>query len=133
MKCLVAYAGAGEEEKVKAKGEDLSALKAEYEVRNKETDKEVIEEKKISVQFEAERKNLLQKVDFILEKIKGLLVTNQDELTADSRKLIQGYIDKLLRIKSSTNLDYIQSTSEELLKKVQDQELFLHKENAGAT
>ncbi len=124
----VVAAGAGEEEKVKAKGEDLSALKAEYEVRNKETDKEVIEEKKISVQFEAERKNLLQKVDFILEKIKGLLVTNQDELTADSRKLIQGYIDKLLRIKSSTNLDYIQSTSEELLKKVQDQELFLHKE-----
>ncbi len=127
----VAYvvpAGATEEEKVKAKGEDLSALKAEYEIQNKETDKEVIEDQKISVQFEAERKNLLQKVNFILEKIKGLLVTNQDELSPDSRKLIQGYIDKLLRIKSSTNLDYIQSTSEELLKKVQDQELFLHKE-----
>src|SRR3989338_2035753 len=124
----VVAAGATEEEKVKAKVEDLSALKAEYEAQNKVTDKEVIEEQKISTEFETQRKNLLQKVDFILEKIKGLLAAYMDELTPESRKLIQGYIDKLLRIKSSTNLDYIQSTSEELLKKVQDQELFLHKE-----
>ncbi|OGJ46148.1 hypothetical protein A3J23_00320 [Candidatus Peregrinibacteria bacterium RIFCSPLOWO2_02_FULL_48_14] len=124
----VVAAGATEEEKVKAKAEDLSALKAEYEAQNKVTDKEVIEEQKISTEFETQRKNLLQKVDFILEKIKGLLASYLNELTPESRKLIQGYIDKLLRIKSSTNLDYIQSTSEELLKKIQDQELFLHKE-----
>ena len=43
--------------------------------------------------------------------------------------MIQEYVDKLLRIKSSTNLDYIEHTSEELLKKkVQDQEIFLNKE-----
>lgn len=120
--------GTSEEEKVKAKAEDLSALKAEYEAANKTTDKEVIAEQKISEQFEVERKSLLSKVDFILSKIKEMLVSYQDELTPESHKLIQGYVDKLLRIKSSTNLDYIEATSEELLKKVQDQELFLHKE-----
>lgn len=120
--------GASEEARAKAKAEDLAALKAEYEAQNKVTDQEVIAEKKISAEFEEQRKLLLQKVDFILEKIKGMLVTYQGELKPDSQKIIQGTIDKLLRIKSSTNLDYIQSTSEELLKKVQDQELFLHKE-----
>lgn len=120
--------GANEEDKVKAKAEDLSALKAEYEAQNKVVDREVIAEQKISAEFEDQRKQLLQKVDFILEKIKGMLVEYQGELKPESQKLIQGTIDKLLRIKSSTNLDYIETTSEELLKKVQDQELFLHKE-----
>lgn len=120
--------GASEEDKVKAKTEDLTALKAEYEAQTKVTSHEAIVEQKISTEFEAQRKLLLQKVDFILEKIKGMLVTYQGELKPDSQKIIQNTIDKLLRIKSSTNLDYIQSTSEELLKKVQDQELFLHKE-----
>ncbi|MFA4814943.1 MAG: hypothetical protein WC924_02080 [Candidatus Gracilibacteria bacterium] len=124
----VATVGASEEERAKAKTEDLSVLKAEYEVQNKVTDRGVIEEQKISAEFEGQRKLLLQKVDFILEKIKGILVAYQGELKPESQKLIQNTIDKLLRIKSSTNLDYIQTVSEELLKKVQDQELFLHKE-----
>ena len=124
----VVASGASEEERAKAKAEDLTVLKAEYDAQNKVTDKGVIEEKKITAEFEEKRKALLQKVDFILEKIKGMLVTYQGELKPDSQKLIQGTIDKLLRIKSSTNLDYIETTSEELLKKVQDQELFLHKE-----
>lgn len=124
--------GASEEERVKAKTEDLSVLKAEYEAQTKVVDKEVLEEKKITAEFEAQRKLLLSKVDFILAKIKELLAAYQNELTPESKKLIQGYIDKLLRIKSSTNLDYIESTSEELLKKVQDQELFLHKEQMMA-
>lgn len=124
----VVASGATEEERTKAKAEDLTVLKAEYESQNKVTDKGAIEDKKISAEFEEKRKALLQKVDFILEKIKGILVTYQGQLKPDSQKLIQNTIDKLLRIKSSTNLDYIETTSEELLKKVQDQELFLHKE-----
>lgn len=120
--------GASDQDRVKAKAEDLTVLKAEYEAQNKVTDKGVIEENKISAEFEEKRKLLLQKVDFILEKIKGMLITFQGEMKPDSQKIIQNTIDKLLRIKSSTNLDYIETTSEELLKKVQDQELFLHKE-----
>lgn len=120
--------GASEEDRAKAKGEDLTALKAEYEAQTKVIDHEAVAEQKISTEFEAQRKLLLQKVDFILDKIKGMLTTYQGELKPESQKIIQNTIDKLLRIKSSTNLDYIQTVSEELLKKVQDQELFLHKE-----
>lgn len=120
--------GASEEDKLKAKAEDLSALKAEYDAQNKVVDKEIIAEQKMSADFENQRKQLLQKVDFILEKIKGILAEYHEELKPESQKIIQTSIDKLLRIKSSTNLDYIETTSEDLLKKVQDQELFLHKE-----
>ncbi len=72
---------------------------------------------------------LLQKVDFVLEKIKLVLTDFEQEIKPENKKLIQNYIDKLLRIKNSTNLEYIEHTAEDLLRKIQDQELFLHKEN----
>ncbi|MFA6024519.1 MAG: hypothetical protein WC777_04890 [Candidatus Gracilibacteria bacterium] len=120
--------GASDEEKTKAKAEDLSMLKAEYEAKNKVENPNDLADKKASAAFEEKRKALLQKVDFILGKIKSLLIEYQEDIKPEAKKIIQSTIDKLLRIKSSTNLDYIQMTSEELLKKVQDQELFLHKE-----
>lgn len=128
---FVVPAGSSPEEKLKAKQEDLSILKAEYDSQLQKKDSGQKEEEKISAEFEEKRKILLFKVDFILNKIRSLLSEFVDELSPDSKKIIQSYIDKLLRIKSSTNLDYIESTSEELLKKVQDQELFLHKERMG--
>jgi hypothetical protein len=128
----VAYvvpAGATPEEKLKAKQEDLTVLKAEYEEQLKKDGKFVSETAdQTNVQFEKKRDELLKKVDIILNKIKTLLDQFKDEIKPENRKIIQNYVDKLLRIKSSTNLDYIEHTSEELLKKVQDQELFLHKE-----
>lgn len=131
----VAYvvpAGASEEDRSKAKQEGLTALKAEYDEQLKQKDSAVLQEEKQSAEFEAKRQELLKKVDFILAKIKELIGTFASDLKPESLKLIQGYVDKLLRIKSSTNLDYIEHTSEELLKKVQDQELFLTKEKMHA-
>ncbi|MBU0982059.1 hypothetical protein KKC94_05200 [Patescibacteria group bacterium] len=118
--------GASDEEKEKAKREDLSALKAEYAQTSGVVNKQ--DENVLSQEFEEKRMTLLKKVDFILNKIKNVLLEYDKEIKPENRQIIQKYIDKLLRIKSSTNLDYIQHVSEELLKKVQDQELFLHKE-----
>jgi len=120
--------GASEEDRLKAKQEGLAPLKAEYDAQSVKKGSEELAQEKLSADFEVKRQALLQKVDFILEKIKSLLAEYAADLKPESRKLIQGYLDKLLRIKSSTNLDYIEQTSEELLKKVQDQELFLTKE-----
>ncbi len=120
--------GASEEERAKAKQEGLAALKLEYEAQMEKKGSAEVEEEKLSADFEIKRQELLKKVDFILEKIKELLAQFNQDLKPEARKLIEGYLDKLLRIKSSTNLDYIEHTSEELLKKVQDQELFLTKE-----
>ncbi len=125
----VVKTGASQEEKMKAKEEDLSMLKAEYEEQMKKEGKFISKEEDPSyIAFQKKRDLLLVKVDQILTKIKALLEEYKDEIKAENRRIIQSYIDKLLRIKSSTNLDYIAHTSEELLKKVQDQELFLHKE-----
>ncbi len=123
--------GATEEERLKAKQEGLSPLKAEYEAGEQKKSAQALEDEKMTAEFETKRQEMLKKVDFILEKIKELLTRFNEDLKPESRKLIQGYIDKLLRIKSSTNLDYIEHTSEEMLKKVQDQELFLTKEKMG--
>ncbi len=124
----VVSVGATPEEKSKAKQEDLSALKAEYEAQLKKEGAKGEAEEAAPEEFERRRQALLKKVDFILEKIKKLLAVYANEIKPESRKLIEDAIDKLLRIKSSTNLDYIEFTSEELLKKVQDQEIFLNKE-----
>lgn len=127
----VAYvvpSGATEEERLKAKQEGLAPLKQEYEAQQEKKSAQVMEDEKLTADFEVKRLELLKKVDFILGKIQQILIDFAEDLKPESRKLIQTYVDKLLRIKSSTNLDYIENTSEELLKKVQDQELFLTKE-----
>ncbi len=130
-------ANASESEKAQAKSEDLSILKAEYQayLQTKEADPEsdMQEDLGTSVsssdeKFQRKRIALIKKVDMILEKIRNMLKKYEQELNPENKKVIQSYVDKLLRIKSSTNLDYIEHTSEELLKKVQDQELFLHQE-----
>jgi hypothetical protein len=125
----VVPAGTSPEAKEAAKKEGLEILKAEYEKQEKTEKKVETQEEAVSEDFEIKRQALLERVDFILEKIKKLLATYDKEINPENKKIVQDYIDKLLRIKSSTNLDYIEHTSEELLKKVQDQELFLHKEN----
>lgn len=127
----VAYvvpAGTSDAEKEKAKQEDLSILKAEYEAEAKKRGEGPALAQGSDLAFEVQRQDLLKKVDMILEKIKQMVLTFDQEIKPENRQIIKGMIDKLLRIKSSTNLEYIEHTSEELLKKVQDQELFLHKE-----
>jgi hypothetical protein len=124
--------GASVEDKEKAKKEDLSILKAEYAENSKKKGVVANEGEQVNKEFEEKRLALLKKVDFILSKIKELVAKYDQEMKAENKKVIQSFIDKLLRIKSSTNLDYIEHVSEELLKKVQDQEIFLHKEKMGA-
>lgn len=128
----VIQAGASVEDKEKAKHDDLSALKAEYLALAKEKGTAPGPEDNTNLEFEKKRTALLKKVDFILNKIKAILAEFSSEIKPENKKMIQDYVDKLLRIKSSTNLDYIEHTSEELLKKVQDQEIFLNKEKMFA-
>jgi hypothetical protein len=130
---FVVEMGADNEQREQAKKEGLDVLKAEYELQEKSSGKDVENlEKEKNEAFEEKRQALLLRVDFILEKIKNILASYETEIKVENKKIIQTAIDKLLRIKSSTNLDYIEHTSEELLKKVQNQELFLHKEQMAS-
>ncbi|EKD63140.1 MAG: hypothetical protein ACD_51C00333G0011 [uncultured bacterium] len=115
------------EEKTKDREEGTTQLKAQIEDLQK-AESEINAEASKDKDFKEQQKILLDKVDYVLEKIKAVLSKYDQEIRPENKKLIQGYIDKLLRIKNSTNLEYIEHTAEELLSKIQSQELFLHKE-----
>jgi len=65
------------------------------------------------------------KVENVLSQVNTLLKTYENEIPPDRKQEINRKIDKLLRIKSSTNLSYIIETTEDLLKYIQEQETSL--------
>ncbi len=81
------------------------------------------EEKSLPDQEEVFIRN---KIDFVLKKIYELLQIYGDKMDQSEKAEIQKKIDKLLRIKSSTNLDYIVTTAREILFGIQNQEKTLH-------
>lgn len=68
---------------------------------------------------------LQQHVQIILKKVDEILTKYQNDLNPEKAKAVKILVNKLIRIKSSTNLKYIEKTCEELLNQIQDQELFL--------
>ncbi|MFA6528740.1 MAG: hypothetical protein WCT46_04325 [Candidatus Gracilibacteria bacterium] len=118
---------ATQEEKNHDRTEGTELLKAQTKDLQKAKE-ELSQETNKNKDFEEKQKILLAKVDYVLNKIKDVLQKFDQEIKPENKKIIQGYIDKLLRIKNSTNLEYIEHTTEELLEKIQSQELFLHKE-----
>jgi len=79
-------------------------------------------------EFEQKQDVLKLQVDFVLKKVKEMLDLYEPEMKPETKGKIREYVDKILRIKSSTNLDYIRQTCEELLTFLQKEELFLHGE-----
>lgn len=126
----IVIADAPQAEKDHAKEEGVADLQSKLEQgveAEQEVDSEIAQDK----DFKAKQKLLLEKVDYVLEKIKAVLVKFDKDIKPENKKLIQNYVDKLLRIKNSTNLEYIEHTAEELIKKIQKQEIFLNKEKFG--
>lgn len=74
----------------------------------------------------AQRQEVLQQqIQFVLHKVKEMLDQYEHDITPETKEKIRIYIQKLLRIKNSTNLDYIRKTAEDLLLLLQKEELFL--------
>ena len=74
--------------------------------------------------LEKQKKEALikSKIEETLKNVYDLLKVYDQELKPDQKTEINKKIDKLLRIKNSTNLDYILSTANELLEFIQSQE-----------
>ncbi len=79
-------------------------------------------EHEIKIQF------VKTKIELVLKSVNELLTKFDQDLAPDHKVEINKKIDKLLRIKNSTNLDYILESANELLKFLEEQEKFL-KEN----
>lgn len=65
------------------------------------------------------------KIEKILSEVYELLKRFDQDFELDQKSFINKKIDKLLRIKNSTNLEYILSSAEELLRAIQEQEKVL--------
>lgn len=79
-------------------------------------------------EFTKKQEVLQRQIEFVLQKVKLMLDNYEAKMKPETKEKIRKYVDKILRIKSSTNLDYIRKTAEELLNFLQQEELFMHEE-----
>jgi succinate dehydrogenase/fumarate reductase cytochrome b subunit len=116
----------GQKEKERTKGAyDLQDMITEEQMLTKK--KETGEEKDMK-EFGLKQEVLKEQIDFVLNKVRQILDQYEQIMTQDTKAKIHHYVDKILRIKSSTNLDYIRISAEELLTFLQKEELFLNEE-----
>lgn len=121
----LAVEGISEEEKAENRQKGITALQTEYELAQQKEKGQEIKSTIETPEFIAEKKRLGEEINEIIGKINELFAKFEGKISPDKKAEIDGCIDKLLRIKSSNNLEYIKNTCEELLKKVQSEELFL--------
>ncbi|MGL5831541.1 MAG: hypothetical protein ACRCZE_05355 [Candidatus Altimarinota bacterium] len=117
-----------DQEKEKAIQKGIEELKDRLLEEKMEEDlkhqQEVIDQKT----FEEQQAKLKNQVEFVLKKVNEIIDTYRDELSPPIKTKLKYYVEKILRIKNSTNLNYIQSTTEEMLNYLQKEELFLNQE-----
>lgn len=116
------------EEKEAARTVGILEIRKEYEKVSGRAQERTTEEE-ILAAGRAERKELLEKVNFTMRTMEEFLKTYGQDLKTEERDAIQGYLNQLVRIKESTNLDHIRATCEKMLDHIQKQELFLHEED----
>jgi len=78
--------------------------------------------------FLQRQEKLKAQVEFVLQKVNSILDTYKDELDPVRKTKIKYFVEKILRIRNSTNLEYIKETCEEMLTYLQKEEIFLHQE-----
>jgi len=122
---------ATEQEKQNLRATGIEALKNQHDLETHELNASALKTAVETPEFLAQKKIVIDEVDQILNRIKTLLTTFEAKLSPEKKALIQGYIDKLLRIKASNNLDYILNTCKDLLKRIQDEEMFLETQEHG--
>lgn len=120
-------ASASPQEKALAREKGVAELRKEYEKSAPLKTKKTREEELVEAQ-QAERRELLEKVDATMRRMEDFLKTYSQDLKTEERDAIQNYLNQLVRIKESTNLEHIRTTCEKMLDHIQKQELFLHEE-----
>ena len=106
----------------------IASVREEYEktLGGAASKKQLKNEGDLVIKQQLERKELIDKVDATVLKIGKFLEEFGEELKNDEKEVIQSYVNQLIRIKDSTNLEHIKTTCERMLSHIQKQELFLH-------
>lgn len=75
---------------------------------------------------ENEKERLVQEqVDFVLKKIEVLFAEFGTELKPEDKTTIEKKVERLSRLRTSKNLDYVKHLAEDLLMYIQNQEIYL--------
>lgn len=115
-------------EKEQARSLGVSSLRKQYEKHSGSKKAKISEQENVSNANDSQRAELLGKVDFTVERIEIFLKEFGSELKPEERETIQSYVNQLIRIKDSTNLEHIKTTCQRMLDHIQKQELFIHEE-----
>ncbi len=118
--------GLGEEEVKKARMRGVDELRDR--MLEEKMEKELLQKKKAldEIEFQKRQAQMKTQVDFVLAKVNEILNTYQNELDPTRKSKIKYFVEKILRIKNSTNLEYIKQSCEELLTYLQKEEIFLN-------
>ncbi len=117
-----------QEEKEKAIARGVADLQDRLHEEELEAQAELMKQQQDIIEFERKQQVLKAKVEYVLNKVNQFLDTYKDEIRNESKQKIKYYVNKVLRIKNSTNLEYILDTCTELLKYLQEEEIFIHTE-----
>lgn len=83
--------------------------------------------KQVDRNFEKQKALVMRQVDFVLNRVNESVDTFAKDLNADDKQRIKDYVNKILRLKNTTNLEYLKKSTEDLLKFLQKAEIFVNK------
>ncbi len=109
-------------EKERAKGS--SEFYSKYEDETQKNRKVTTDEKDLK-EFEEKQIQLKNQIQFLLDKITGILNEYEKIIKPESKVKIKEHVEKILRIRNSTNLEYIRKEAEDLLTYLQKEEILL--------
>ncbi|MCX6733935.1 MAG: hypothetical protein NTX63_03915 [Candidatus Peregrinibacteria bacterium] len=114
---------AKEEEKKRGVVDLYGKLKSEQQKAEVESGakQEVINE-------EEEAAFIAKKIDLVLEKINGMIQEFADVIKPEEKTAIEKKADRLARMRTSKNIEYVKHLAEDLLLYVQNEEIYLIKE-----
>ncbi|MBD3269955.1 hypothetical protein GF376_00340 [Candidatus Peregrinibacteria bacterium] len=117
-----------EEEKQKAIAVGIDELKDRLEEEQLEFQAQQQKQQLDQLEFQKKQEVLKNQVKFVLNRVNDFITQYKEELRPEVKAKIKYFVDKILRIQHSTNLEYIKDTCIELLEYIQKEEIFIHTE-----
>jgi len=84
--------------------------------------------KNIDRTFEKNKALVMRQVDFVLKKVNKALDQFSENINPQDKQTLIGFVNKILRLKNSTNLEYLKTTSKSLLQFIQTVEINVTKQ-----
>lgn len=121
--------GSTKEQIEEARKEGQQRLQTQLQTKTQSTPTQTTnnepENKVLNLEQEKKTQFIKEKIELTLKAVNELIHKFDQDLSPDKKVEINKKIDKLLRIKNSTNVDYILESANELLLFLEDQEKYL--------